>query len=110
MRKQNLSVYDIESALKDQQTPLSCTAIWEILREEGFSRLPRRRDEERPSRPRPESAEVDRGPRHRRAETERPPGGGTIETARHRFLADEGSPARHPLAAGTSGTVTAALH
>jgi len=58
MRKQNLSVYDIESALKDQQTPLSCTAIWEILREEGFSRLPRRLDEERPSRTRPEPAEV----------------------------------------------------
>jgi len=36
MRKQNLSVYDIESALKDQPPPLSSTAIWEILREEGF--------------------------------------------------------------------------
>ena len=29
MRKQNLSIYDIESALKNQQTPLSTTAIWE---------------------------------------------------------------------------------
>src|ERR1035437_5693042 len=29
MRKQNLSIYDIESALKTQQTPLSATAIWE---------------------------------------------------------------------------------
>lgn len=58
MRKQNLSVYDIESALKDQPTPLSSTAIWEILREEGFSRLPRRLDEERPSRIRPALAEV----------------------------------------------------
>lgn len=58
MRKQNLSVYDIESALKDQQTPLSATAIWEILREEGFSRLPRRLDQERPNHTRPESAEV----------------------------------------------------
>ena len=37
MRKQNLSVYDIEAALKTQGSPLSCTAIWEILREEGFS-------------------------------------------------------------------------
>jgi transposase len=58
MRKQNLSVYDIESALKDQQTPLSATAIWEILREQGFSRLPRRLDQERPSRTRPEPAQV----------------------------------------------------
>jgi len=51
MRKQNLSVYDIESALKDQPTPLSATAIWEILREEGFSRLPRRLDESAPAAP-----------------------------------------------------------
>ena len=48
MRKQNLSIYDIEKALKERGTPLSCTAIWEILHEEGFSRLPRRADEERP--------------------------------------------------------------
>jgi len=58
MRKQNLSVYDIESALKTQGVPLSCTAIWEILREEGFSRLPRRLDEERPERVHPEIARV----------------------------------------------------
>lgn len=58
MRKQNLSVYDIETALKTKGTPLSCTAIWEILREEGFSRLPRRGDEERPEKIRPETAAV----------------------------------------------------
>ena len=58
MRKQNLSVYDIESALKDQQTPLSATAIWEILREQGFSRLPRRLDQERPNGTQPEPARV----------------------------------------------------
>jgi transposase len=58
MRKQNLSVYDIESALKTKGTPLSCTAIWEILREEGFSRLPRRGDEERPEKIRPETADI----------------------------------------------------
>jgi transposase len=58
MRKQNLSVYDIEAALKTQGAPLSCTAIWEILREEGFSRLPRRLDEERPPRAHPAPAEV----------------------------------------------------
>jgi transposase len=49
MRKQNLSVYDIEQTLKENQTPLSCTAIWEILKDAGFSRLPRRGDEERPA-------------------------------------------------------------
>lgn len=58
MRKQNLSIYDIESALKSKATPLSCTAIWEILREEGFSRLPRRSDEELPETVRPEAAKV----------------------------------------------------
>jgi len=50
MRKQNLSIRDIESALKDRLTPLSATAIWEILHEEGFARLPRRQDDERPRR------------------------------------------------------------
>ena len=48
MRKQNLSVYDIARALKDRQAALSVTAIWEILREEGFARLSRRQDDERP--------------------------------------------------------------
>ena len=37
MRKQNLSIYDIESALKTQQTPLSTTAIWEGLRRAAAS-------------------------------------------------------------------------
>src|SRR5208283_2290476 len=54
MRKQNLSIYDIESTLKTKGTPLSCTAIWEILHDEGFSRLPRRGDEERPEGIRPQ--------------------------------------------------------
>jgi transposase len=58
MRKQNLSIYDIESTLKTKGTPLSCTAIWEILHDEGFSRLPRRGDEERPEGIRPQIAEV----------------------------------------------------
>ena len=53
MRKQNLSVYDIERGLKDSGSPLSVTAIWEILREEGFPRLPRRQDDQRPDTLRP---------------------------------------------------------
>lgn len=58
MRKQNLSIYDIERTLKQNQTPLSCTAIWEILHDEGFSRLPRRGDEERPPTLKPDTAAV----------------------------------------------------
>ena len=58
MRKQNLSIYDIESALKTQETPLSTTAIWEILHEEGFARLPRRQDAERPATLHPTAAAV----------------------------------------------------
>jgi hypothetical protein len=58
LRKQNHSVYDIERALKTQGVPLSDTAIWEVLRQEGFARLPRRADEERPAQPKPEAAAV----------------------------------------------------
>jgi len=58
LRKQNLSIYDIRDALTPQGHPLSLTAIHEVLRAEGFARLPRRRDEERPERPRPDRAAV----------------------------------------------------
>ncbi len=58
MRKQNLSIYEIESALKTQQTPLSTTAIWEILHDEGFARLPRRLDAERPATLHPTAADI----------------------------------------------------
>lgn len=53
LRKQNLSVYDISEILKDRDVPLSPTAVGEVLQSEGFAPLPRRRDEERPQRPRP---------------------------------------------------------
>ena len=58
MRKRNLSIYDIERTLKQNQTPLSCTAIWEILHDEGFSRLPRRSDDELPDVLKPDAAAV----------------------------------------------------
>ena len=58
LRKQNLSIYDIHDALTPQGHRLSLTAIHEVLRAEGFARLPRRRDEERPARPRAEAAAV----------------------------------------------------
>jgi hypothetical protein len=53
LRKQNHSVYEISDALKEQNCPLSPTAVREVLREEGFAALPRRLDSERPDRPRP---------------------------------------------------------
>jgi hypothetical protein len=53
LRKQNHSVYEIAQALKEQKSALSPTAVREVLREEGFARLPRRLDEERPARLRP---------------------------------------------------------
>ncbi|MCU1490110.1 MAG: hypothetical protein JWM85_1515 [Acidimicrobiaceae bacterium] len=53
MRKQNFSIYEISSHLKEQHAKgtgasLSPTAVGEILKEEGFAPLPRRLDEERP--------------------------------------------------------------
>jgi len=50
LRKRNYSVYEISEALKDAGTPLSATAVREVLADEGFAPLPRRRDEERPQR------------------------------------------------------------
>jgi hypothetical protein len=53
LRKLNHSVYEISETLKENELPLSATAVREILKEEGFAPLPRRRDEDRPARPRP---------------------------------------------------------
>jgi hypothetical protein len=59
LRKQNLSIYDISDALKrDKNLSMSPPAISVILRQEGFARLPRRKDEERPGGPRPDPAGV----------------------------------------------------
>lgn len=59
LRKRNFSVYDIRDELaRSGKSPLSTTAIQEVLRDEGFSRLPRRMDEERPSRPKAETDAV----------------------------------------------------
>ena len=56
LRKKNYSLVDIQLALKEEGKDLSSATIWKILQEEGFSKLPRRKDEERPDRPRPERA------------------------------------------------------
>lgn len=53
LRKQNHSVYEISQILKERNTPLSPTAVREVLKVEGFAPLPRRMDEERPAYPRP---------------------------------------------------------
>jgi hypothetical protein len=58
LRKQNLSIYDISQALADKDQRRSPAAVSLILKEEGFARLPRRRDEERPPGPRALSAQV----------------------------------------------------
>jgi hypothetical protein len=58
LRKQNLSIYDIQGALEEKGIQRSPSSIAAVVQEEGFARLPRRRDEERPARVRPEAAEV----------------------------------------------------
>jgi hypothetical protein len=58
LRKQNLSIYDINRALAQNDQALSPPAIATVLKEEGFARLPRRSDEERPAVVRPEIAAV----------------------------------------------------
>jgi hypothetical protein len=58
LRKRNLSVYDIQRELAQQKQSISINALTVLLREEGFARLPRRRDEERPATVRPDIAEV----------------------------------------------------
>ncbi len=58
LRKRNLSIYDISRHLTSGGRSLTPQTIAAILKEEGFSRLPRRRDEERPHREGPDKAPV----------------------------------------------------
>ena len=73
LRKENLSVYDISRALEKDGNPYSPASVARVLQEEGFSRLPRRLDEERPG-VRPEAAdaadatELDLSPRRLRTQ------------------------------------------
>ena len=48
LRKQNLSIYDISVALKNESIQRTPVAVSKVLEEEGFAKLPRRADEERP--------------------------------------------------------------
>ena len=58
LRKQNFSIDDISHALQHAGHTLSRAAVAQILQEEGFARLPRRADDERPPRPRPAAADI----------------------------------------------------
>ena len=58
MRKRNLSVYDIQRELAAVGHTISINSLTVLLREEGFSRLPRRADDERLPTVKPEIAEV----------------------------------------------------
>jgi Transposase DDE domain len=58
LRKQNLSIYDISRALHGEGHPLSPVAISQVLKAEGFARLPRRADDERPLGSRPTTADI----------------------------------------------------
>lgn len=56
LRKQNLSVYDIQRELAADGHSISIHSLTILLREEGFARLPRRADDERPACLRPDIA------------------------------------------------------
>ena len=58
MRKKNLSIYDIQRELAGAGHPVSINALAVLMREEGFARLPRRRDDQRPLTLKPEAAAV----------------------------------------------------
>ena len=58
MRKRNLSVYDIRRELAEAGHTISINSLTVLLREEGFARLPRRADDERPAAIKPEVAAV----------------------------------------------------
>jgi hypothetical protein len=58
LRKQNLSIYDISQALAREEESISPVSISLILKEEGFARLPRRHEDERPDHAHPTVADV----------------------------------------------------
>jgi transposase len=58
LRKHNFSLDDISETLKAEGHALSPVTISLLLKEEGFARLPRRADDERPDTPRPTAAAV----------------------------------------------------
>ena len=57
LRKQNQSIYDISRALKREGVERTPVAVAAILRQEGFTKLPRRGDDERPAHTKPALAD-----------------------------------------------------
>jgi len=49
LRKEHLSIYDISDILQTRGHPISPVSVSLILRQEGFAKLPRRADEEKPT-------------------------------------------------------------
>ena len=58
LRKRKLSVYDIQRELAQAGQRISINALSVLMRQEGFARLPRRRDQERPSTVKAQAAAV----------------------------------------------------
>lgn len=56
LRKQNQSIYDISAALKNEDILRTPVAVAAMLEQEGFVKLPRRRDEDRGDDTRPTAA------------------------------------------------------
>ena len=57
LRKNNYAIQDIHLALKQEGVDLSPASVWKILQDEGFSKLPRRKDDQRPQWSRPDRAQ-----------------------------------------------------
>lgn len=57
LRKQNQSIYDISEALKKEGIQRTPAAVAAVLKQEGFARLPRRKDDERPPGIKPTAAD-----------------------------------------------------
>lgn len=57
LRKQNHSIYDISEALKKEGMQRTPVAVAEVLKQEGFAKLPRRKDDERPPGTKPTAAD-----------------------------------------------------
>lgn len=58
LRKQNQSIHDISEALKKEGVRRSPAAVAAVLQQEGFARLPRRGDDERPTGTKPTAADT----------------------------------------------------
>jgi len=57
LRKQNQSIYDISEALKKEGIQRTPVAVAAVLKQEGFAKLPRRKDDERPPGIKPTAAD-----------------------------------------------------